>query len=222
MPVYDFHCHSTLSDGVLSPPEVMQRAAVNGYRAMAITDHSGLGFLERFAHELAEDCANARRYWGLTVLPGVELTHMPPEAIDAAAARAKALGALVIVHGESPVEPVPAGTNRAALHSQWVDILAHPGLITEEDATLAARQGIFLEVSARRGHSLTNGHLVQVARRTGAMLLVNSDAHAPEDLLTSAQAVLVAHGAGLSEEEASLVLEYHPLQLLKRLKVALP
>ncbi len=188
---------------------------------MAITDHSGLGFLERFAGELAEDCANARRFWGLTVLPGVELTHMPPEAIDAAAERAKALGALVIVHGESPVEPVPPGTNRAALHSRWVDILAHPGLITEEEASLAARQGIFLEVSARRGHSLTNGHLVQVARRTGAMLLVNSDAHAPEDLLNSEQALLVARGAGLSEEEASLVLEQHPLQLLQRLKVAL-
>ncbi|HLF09039.1 MAG TPA: histidinol phosphate phosphatase domain-containing protein [Dehalococcoidia bacterium] len=222
MPVYDFHCHSTLSDGALSPPEVMQRAMARGYRAMAITDHSGLGFLERFARELAEDCANARRYWGLTVLPGVELTHMPPEAIDQAAERAKALGALVIVHGESPVEPVPSGTNRAALQSRWVDILAHPGLITEEEALLAARRGIFLEISARRGHSLTNGHLVGLARRTGAPLLVNSDAHAPEDLLSAEQALLVARGSGLSEEEALLVLEQNPLRLLERLNVSLP
>ena len=221
MPVYDFHRHSTLSDCELSPPEVMPRAAVRGYRAMAITDHSGLGFLERFARELAEDCENARRYFGLTVLPGVELTHMPPEAIDGAAKRAKALGALVIVHGESPVEPVAPGTNRAALASEWVDVLAHPGLLTEEEAMLAARRGIFLEVSARRGHSLTNGHLVSLARRTGALLLVNSDAHAPDDLLTEQQARLVARGGGLSEAEASLVLEQHPLQLLQRLNVAL-
>ena len=218
----DFHCHSTLSDGQLSPPEVMQRAMVKGYRVMAITDHSGLGFLERFARELAEDCANARRYWGLTVLPGVELTHMPPEAINAAAERAKALGALVIVHGESPVEPVPQGTNLAALASPWVDILAHPGMITEEEARQAARQGIFLEISARRGHSLTNGHLVSMARRAGAPLLVNSDAHAPEDLLTPEGALLVARGAGLSEEESLLVLEQNPLRLLQRLNVGLP
>jgi histidinol phosphatase-like PHP family hydrolase len=102
-----------------------------------------------------------------------------------------------------------------------VDILAHPGLLTEEEASLAARQGVFLELSARRGHSLTNGHLVNVARQTGAQLLLNSDAHAPEDLLSSDQALLIARGAGLSEEEAVLVLEEHPMQLLARLKVAL-
>lgn len=218
MPVYDFHCHTFLSDGELSPIELIRRAVVNGYRALAITDHSGLAFLKRFTRELAEDCALAQEQWGVLVFPGVELTHLPPEAIPEVAARAKELGALVIVHGETIVEPVPRGTNLAALQSPDVDILAHPGLLTEEEAALAAETGTYLELSARRGHSLTNGHIVRLARQAGARLLVNSDAHAPQDLLTPELAVLVARGAGLLEEELSVVLEQNPLRLLQRLK----
>ena len=41
--MYDFHTHTFLSDGVLSPMELIRRAHVRGYRAMAVTDHVGLG-----------------------------------------------------------------------------------------------------------------------------------------------------------------------------------
>ena len=37
--MYDFHTHTFLSDGVLSPIELIRRALVRGYKAMAITDH---------------------------------------------------------------------------------------------------------------------------------------------------------------------------------------
>jgi predicted metal-dependent phosphoesterase TrpH len=46
MPRYDLHCHSTFSDGVLPPAEVVQRAASRGVDVLALTDHdevSGLG-----------------------------------------------------------------------------------------------------------------------------------------------------------------------------------
>jgi histidinol phosphatase-like PHP family hydrolase len=119
----------------------------------------------------------------------------------ATAAEARALGAQVIVcHGETLVEPVAPGTNRAALEAD-VDILSHPGLISVEDAQLAARRGICLELSARKGHSLSNGHVARTALAAGAKLVVNSDAHAPGDLVPLELARKVALGAGLSEEQ---------------------
>jgi histidinol phosphatase-like PHP family hydrolase len=83
-----------------------------------------------------------------------------------------------------------------------VDLLAHPGFITEEEAALAAANGVGLELTARRGHNMTNGHVAHIARLTGAMLVINTDSHTPADMLDQAGAHLVALGAGLTEEEA--------------------
>ncbi|MEJ2070977.1 MAG: histidinol phosphate phosphatase domain-containing protein [Syntrophobacterales bacterium] len=128
---------------------------------------------------------------------------MPPEMIGPLAAQARALGVpLIVVHGETLAEPVAPGTNRAALEAD-IDILSHPGLITREDAALAQERGIFLELSARKGHSLANGHVAQVAREVGAPLIVNTDSHAPGDLITREQAERVARGAGLSDAEVT-------------------
>jgi histidinol phosphatase-like PHP family hydrolase len=101
--VYDFHTHSTLSDGSLSPLELIHRADVANYRAIAITDHAGVGGLGRLAGELAADCALARLHSDIIALPGVELTHVPPGAIAEAARQARAAGALVVVVHQSPI-----------------------------------------------------------------------------------------------------------------------
>ncbi|MDR3153125.1 MAG: histidinol phosphate phosphatase domain-containing protein, partial [Deltaproteobacteria bacterium] len=146
-------------------------------------------------------------YPGFTVIPGAELTHVPPSQIPALIRRARDLGSrLVVVHGESPAEPVEPGTNLAAIEG-GCDILAHPGFITEEEARLAAARGVFLELSARGGHSLANGHVAKLALRAGAALLVNSDAHAPGDLLTADYRRKTAIGAGLSEGQYLTVLK---------------
>ena len=222
MPVYDFHTHTFLSDGVLSPMELIRRAYDRGYRAIAITDHVGLATQERVVPVLVEECAQAMARWDIIAIPGVEITHVPASLIPEAAERAKALGArLVVVHGETIVEPVEPGTNAAALASPDVDILAHPGLITLEEARLAARHGIYLEVSARRGHSLTNGHVVIQGRQAAADLLLGSDAHDPEDLLTPGMARQIGKGAGLDGEELDALLETIPKKLLETLGFSL-
>jgi histidinol phosphatase-like PHP family hydrolase len=82
-----------------------------------------------------------------------------------------------------------------------IDILAHPGLITEEEARLAAKRGIALELSARRGHSLSNGHVARMALESGASMVLNTDAHQPEDLLTLGEAKRIALGAGLKASQ---------------------
>ena len=222
--LYDFHTHSLLSDGSLSPMELIYRALSNSYSAIAITDHSSIGYLSRIVREVALDCALARAKWPIKAIPGVELTYVPPAAIHETAKRAKELGAwVVVVHGETIVEPVEKGTNKAALQCPYVDILAHPGLITKEEAQLAASNGIFLEISARKGHSLTNGHVARLAKETGAKLLLDSDAHDPSDILTPELARRILAGAGIDESDCGKILAENSKDFLDAiLKKSLP
>lgn len=220
--MFDFHTHTFLSDGVLSPIELIRRASVRGYQVIGVTDHVGPGNVEYVVKTLVTDCGAASSRWDILALPGVEITHVPKEDIDEVARAAKGLGAkLVVVHGETPVEPVEPGTNRAAILSDSVDIVAHPGLIEMEDARLASERGVFLEISARKGHSLANGHVVKVAAQAGTLTILDSDAHAPEDLLTPEMTQKVALGAGLDSEEAHLLLNKNPEGLLAKLGVSM-
>ena len=197
----DFHTHTFFSDGALVPSEHVRRVEQMGYEAIAITDHadsSNIGILIPNLIRVAKEL-NAVNTTQLVV--GVELTHVPPPLIGPLTRECRQLGAqLVVVHGETPVEPVLPGTNRAALDA-GVDLLAHPGFITQEEAALAAQKGILLELSGRKGHSLTNGHVAQMARQTGALLAINADAHEPGDFLSAEMAEKVGLGAGLSGDE---------------------
>lgn len=202
----DFHTHSFLSDGVLGPSELVRRAHVTGYRAIGLTDHVDGSNLDFVVPRIIKVAGELNRFQDTFVIPGLEITHAPPRQIAELAIEARRLGAaLVVVHGESPVEPVAEGTNRAAIEAR-VDILAHPGYLTEEEARLAARNGVFLEITSRGGHSLTNGHVARLARETGARLVINTDSHAPGDLITSDRAFQVLIGAGLTAAEAEEVL----------------
>lgn len=213
----DFHTHTFLSDGELLPMELIRRCAVNGYTALGIADHISLSTAERVVREARRDAELGKRCWGIDVFAGVEITHVPAAAIAEVADYALANGAqIVVVHGETIVEPVEPGTNRAAILSGKVDILAHPGLITLEDARLAAKNDVFLEITCRRGHSLSNGRVVQLGREAGAKFVVDTDAHAPGDLMTEVFAWSVARGAGLSDEEIEVVLHENPKTLIER------
>lgn len=216
--LYDFHTHTFLSDGELSPIELIRRAFVKGYSAIGITDHIGVGSLRRVITELKDDCTLAQAHWNILAIPGVELTHLPAQAIAETAYKAKDLGAkLVIVHGETTTEPVEKGTNLAALQSPHVDILAHPGLITEEEALLAVQNGIFLELTSRQGHSLSNNHVAMIAIQTGAPLLMNSDAHTDADLLTPCLINSTVSDTGLTEQQLHQLLVKNPLLLIQKI-----
>lgn len=217
--LHDFHTHTFLSDGVLSPLELIRRAVVRGYRTIAITDHVGFGNQEQILGILVEDCLKASQQWNITALPGVELTHIPPKLIDKAAVQAKELGAIIVaLHGETLVEPVEPGTNMAGVKSTNIDILAHPGLLTLEEGQLAKENNVFLELSARKGHCLSNGHVVKIAQQTGAELLLNSDTHEPGDLLDPDIARIIATASGLEERDVSRVLNKNPVKLLSGTK----
>lgn len=214
--MYDFHCHTTMSDGELIPTELVRRMAVAGYTEMAITDHADFSNVE-FLIEAQKKVKKSAGLYGVRLYTGVEVTHVPPEEIGEIAKYAKSLGAeVVIVHGETITEPVAPGTNLAAVTCPFVNILAHPGLISDEEAQLAAKNGIFLEVTSRNGHNKTNGHVVNVARRAGAKIVVQSDIHGPDDIINENMRNLVALGAGMSKDEAKAALSLTSKEILFR------
>ena len=197
----DLHTHSIFSDGVLIPSELVRRAEVLGIKAIAITDHADVSNLDFIIPRIVAVTEALNEIKRIKTLPGIELTHIPPSQIEPLAEQARALGAkIVVVHGETIAEPVMPGTNRAAIRAR-VDILAHPGLISDEEVAMAVENGTFLEITARKGHSLTNGHVAKLAKIHGAALVLNTDAHEPSDLITRKQAVQIALGAGLNEDD---------------------
>jgi len=62
----DLHCHSSISDGVLSPTEVVVRAAANGVHVLGLTDHDDVSGLAE-----ARVAAEAP---GISLIPGVEIS----------------------------------------------------------------------------------------------------------------------------------------------------
>lgn len=203
----DLHTHSLFSDGVLVPAELVRRAIVKGYEAIAITDHADGSNFDFIVPRIVLAAEELSGVWPITVIPGIEITHVPPSMIADLVAEARELGAVwVVCHGESPVEPVEEGTNRAGILS-GADMLAHPGFITKQDAALAARKGVYLEITARKGHSLTNGHVAKVATEAGANLVINTDGHEPGDLITLEFAKQVLAGAGLDKKGVAKAIQ---------------
>jgi len=196
----DLHTHTIFSDGELIPAEHLRRVENLGYEAVAITDHADSSNLDFIIPRIVKAAEDLNLFSQTRLLPGIELTHVPPALFAELVSQARNLGAKIVVgHGETVMEPVIPGTNLAAIKA-GVDILAHPGFITREEAQLAAERGVYLELTGRKGHSLTNGHVVQVALETGALLVVNADAHGPGDFMTAKMAETVALGAGLDKD----------------------
>jgi putative hydrolase len=199
----DLHTHTLNSDGELLPSELWRRAQVKGYRFLGVTDHVDASNFEAVFARLKAAAQSLNDGAPPYLIPGLEFTHLPPALIGPLTAKARALGVpLIIVHGETLAEPVALGTNRAALEAD-IDILAHPGLLTLEEAALAKEKDIFLEISARKGHCLANGHVARMALEVGASLIVNTDSHAPGDLISRQQAERIARGAGLNDAEVA-------------------
>ena len=203
----DLHSHTLFSDGVLLPSELIYRAKFSGYGALAITDHGDVSTVDFVIPRIQRVSLELSKHYSITVLPGIELTYVPPIQIAEMVKKCRKLGAkIIVVHGETTAENVPPGTNRAAVLS-GADILAHPGFITDEEARLAARNGVLLELTTRNGHNRTNGHVAKIAKKYGAKLVLNTDTHGPDDLLDIKKVKSVLEKSGLKIADYETILK---------------
>jgi len=203
--MYNLHTHSLLSDGALLPSEVAVRYLFCGYKVIAITDHADYSNFKAIIDSVLAFTRHWPKSAKIKILPGIELTHLPLEQFKPLSKYARKRGIKVIVaHGETQVEPVASGTNRAALRAD-IDILAHPGLITDADTKLARKKGIFLEITSRKGHCRTNAYVAKQALKFGAKLILNNDSHQPEDIVRPAALIALARKAGLTRKDIARI-----------------
>lgn len=197
----EVHTHTVFSDGTLLPAALARRARIQGYQALAFTDHADWTNYAWILEQQAQSLTHLGLFSGLDLIVGLELTHVPPPLIREMVEAARNAGAqLVLAHGQSLADCVETGTNLAAIEA-GVDILAHPGLMSAEEVSLAQQQDVLLEISCRAGHCLANGHVLSMARQYGAKVVLGSDVHVAADLPSRGQRKLIALGAGMSEEE---------------------
>lgn len=64
--IIDLHCHSTASDGTLSPSELVEQAANNGVKYLALTDHDSISGIE--------EASLSGELLGVNIIPGVEFS----------------------------------------------------------------------------------------------------------------------------------------------------
>ena len=217
--MYELHSHTTFSDGVLIPAESARRAFMDGYSGLALTDHADesnyLHILEnqlRFKEQFNKASDNFK------IIVGIEITHVRPSNIGSLTEKARAAGAdIIVVHGETIVEPVAEGTNLAAVEA-GVDVLAHPGLITEKVIEKGVANGVYFEISTRKGHSITNGHVAKKVLGLGGNLVINNDYHAPGDRVNADMAVKILAGAGLLDTQITKVFDNNRELFLKSLE----
>lgn len=203
----DLHTHTLLSDGELLPSELVRRAEVKGYRAIALTDHVDSSNIDFIVPRIVKVSKILNRFWKIHVIPGVEITHVPLEEIKPLVRFAKKGGArVIIVHGETVSEPVIPGTNRCAIEA-GCDILAHPGLITKEDMKSAKKKGVYLELTTRKNHRYSNKHVFRLAKSIGAKLILNNDAHSEDDLLSAVQKEEILRTVGLNKVEIKAIFK---------------
>ena len=190
------------------PSELIRRATAFGYKAIAITDHVDSSNIDLVVPRIVNAIKKIKPYISIDAIPGAEITHVPPQIIPDLVKEARHLGAkIVLVHGETIVEPVTPGTNKAAIEAN-ADILAHPGLISEEDLLFAKEKGVTLEITARKGHSLSNGYVAKEAIRFGIPLCINTDAHSPSDLITRDMARTILLSSGIEQNRIESIFDH--------------
>ncbi len=190
----DFHLHSTCSDGVCSPTWVVETAAANGVRVLALTDHDTTA-------GLAEAGAAAAAA-GLRLIPGIELS------VDLDGVDAHLLGfGFDIEHGPLQAYLSEQREGRVGRMKRMVRVLGEHGVTVEAGRVLE----IAGEASVGRPHVaralVEAGYVGSVAEAFDEWLGDGRPGHITRDRLTPAEAIDLLHEAG------GVVFVAHPVFL---------
>ncbi|VFR22696.1 COG0613, Predicted metal-dependent phosphoesterases (PHP family) [plant metagenome] len=182
--IYDLHCHSTVSDGLLAPEAVAERAYANGVNVWALTDHDEIGGLAR--------AGDAARAVGMRFVTGVEISvtwasqtvHIVGLAFDPADA-AMAAG----------LADTRAGRARRA--KQMGERLAAMGMPGAYEGALpfAGNPELISRTHFAR-YLVDAGYCPDVQTVFNKILGDDCPGHVPMQWATLAQAVAWIHGAG--------------------------
>jgi DNA polymerase (family X) len=197
----DLHVHSDWSDGGGSLAEMAEAARSRGYEYIAITDHSaGLGIARGLdpdrIHRQIEEIRALNQHWtDFQILTGLEVDIRANGTLDIPDEVLAELDiVLASVHSAmNQSEEQMTGRIITAIKNPHVDVVAHPTgrLLGEREPYAVNLESVFkaaiqyntaLEISAMPSRlDLKDTHIYQ-AREMGVKLLINTDAHRPDQL----------------------------------------
>jgi DNA polymerase (family 10) len=207
----ELHAHTTASDGYLSIEELAEAAKARGFHTLAITDHSrssvqanGLS-KERLLEHVAAIRDAARRVKGITLLAGSEVDILADGRLDYDDATLAELD-LVVASPHTALRQSPEDATARLLKAiahPAVRILGHPtgrivlgreGLSPDVRALVEAARthDVALEINAHPARLDLRDTHVRAAIDGGALLSINCDTHAREDLGNARYGVLTA------------------------------
>ena len=196
VPCVDLHTHTTASDGVLPPEQVVDAAAAAGLRAIAVTDHDTIDGVER--------AAAAAEPLGIRIVPGVELSATVGDH-----------EAHILALGVSRLERV--AERLAALRTMRV---GRARLIVEKLNALGVPITFDEVLSAAAGGAVGRPHVARVLVERGfaldlrdafyKYLRAGGRAYVAKDKLSVSDAVAIAHEGG------AIAVWAHPAQSGRR------
>lgn len=197
----DLHVHSNWSDGQETPEAMVTAAEARGYAYVGLSDHSqslriARGMTEETIRNQMAEIAGLRKRWeGIEILHGSEVDILEDGRLDYPDSVLRDLDyAIAAVHSRfSMSEKEMTSRVLTALANDHVRILAHPTcrrIGEREPVSLdlprvmeaAADSGTALELNAFPERLDLNGAHARMAREAGAMLIINTDSHAPTHL----------------------------------------
>jgi DNA polymerase (family 10) len=198
----DLHMHTDATDGRDTIRQMAEAALARGLAYIAITDHSknlamtnGLDDLRALAHVKRIREIDAEMDGKIRVLPGIEVDILADGLLDlddSTLAQMDIVVASVHSHFAQPVEEMTARVLRA-LENPHVRILGHPTgrkVLNREayainiDMVLkrASELGVAVEHNASPARSDLNDLNLRLAKQHGCKIVVDTDAHATEEL----------------------------------------
>jgi len=212
----DFQMHSEWSDGSMSLVTLLEACRARGYSHAAITDHShglriagGMSMAEAAAQRQEIERLNAGNEGAFHLLQGVEANIARDGSLDLSAAECLTFE-MVLAAPHSILRKAHDQTERmlAAVANPAVHVLAHPrgrisgsraGVAADWPAVFAAaaRAGVAIEIDGDPARQDLDHTLAAVAHAAGCLFALDSDAHAPSQLLYAETAIAHARLAGI-------------------------
>jgi DNA polymerase (family 10) len=229
----DLHMHTTLSDGRNSLEEMAAAARERGYEYIAITDHSAShGFGDDVQpDELLRQVERIRglEVEGIEVLAGTETNILPDGSLDYADDVLEQLDWVVASIHTSFRMSEKEMTDRMirAMEHPLVDAIGHPtgrligrrepyALDVDRVIEAAMRTGTFLEVNSNPNRRDLSDEYARAAKRAGAKLVVDSDAHGADTLGNIRYGIATARRAWLTADDVANTRRWGDLKRLRK------
>ena len=198
----DLHMHTEATDGRDTIRQMAEAALARGLSYIAITDHSknlamtnGLDDARALAHIKRIREVDTEMEGRIRILPGIEVDILADGALDlddSTLAQMDIVVASVHSHFNQPTEEMTARVLRA-LENPHVRILGHPtgrkvlgrepyAINVDTVLKQAAKLGVAVEHNASPARADLNDLHLRLAKQHGCKIVINTDAHATEEL----------------------------------------